>query len=134
MAEKKIGGKVYRCDQLLGREPWQLLFDIKTLLVPLGGVLGAPNVDGFGGKDPTSAMASELFAALGSVDDNAVLDMMERLIRLCRCDGDPCEWGMKPASMNESFQVIAWVLEVQFSDFLSAGPLSSLLKKIPKTG
>jgi hypothetical protein len=135
MAEKKIGKDVYKCEPLTGREPWKLLLDIKQLLVPLGSILAPRNSALFaeaGGKEAVSALAGELFLALGNIDDDAALSMMERLIGLCTVNGDPAVWGMKPSSMQDSLALAAWVLEVQFADFFGGNALQGLGAKLTK--
>ncbi|HEV2575127.1 MAG TPA: hypothetical protein VGU72_25560 [Beijerinckiaceae bacterium] len=128
MAEKRIGQFVYRCEPLTGREPWALLLDVKKVLAPMGSILGISSADGL--MDATRLMAGELFNALGAVDDQAVLDLMERLVGMCKVDGAPCVWGVKPQNMSDTFEVVLFVLKVNFESFFNEGPVAKYLKAV----
>ena len=128
-AEKKIAGVIYRFEPLTGWEALdalELLFKVAGPFVP---VLEAVMSDK--DEDRTKAIVRIVPEILRSHDGASMRALAEKLFENCRADKDAVVVGVKPQSLSEMFQVFAFCLEKQFSDFFGEAGVGALLKLLP---
>jgi hypothetical protein len=108
--ERKIGGVIYRFAEVVG---WEAHFIMVAALR-----IGKPVFDLLGADD------DNVFAALGGAiqghDEREFMALGERLFKHCKADGEDIVVGVKPGSLIEIYQLLAFCLKAQFSDFLGA--------------
>jgi len=128
-SEKKIAGVIYRFEPLTGWEALdalELLFKVAGPFVPiLEAVLSDKD------EERTKAIVRIAPEILRSHDGASMRALAEMLFKSCRADKDEVVVGVKPQSLTEMFQVFAFCLEKQFSDFFGGAGLGSLLALLP---
>ena len=128
-AERKISGVIYRFEPLTGWEALdalELLFKVAGPFVP---VLEAVMSDK--DEDRTKAIVRIVPEILRSHDGASMRALAEKLFENCRADKAAVVVGVKPQSLSEMFQVFAFCLEKQFSDFFGEAGVGALLKLLP---
>jgi hypothetical protein len=118
--ERKIGGTVFRCEELPAVDGLKLFKRASKLLGPDG--LAAVR-DGLKGN-----RAAEEFLVMAisqDVDGEELIALMVALAEMCTVGSDPCVVGVKPTSMIETIEVAFFCLEVQFKDFLGVALASN---------
>lgn len=125
MAEKKIGGEVYRFDELTGFDAWdalQLLLKIAGPFVPiLSAVAEADDAK------RTEALVKVIPDILRSHDPDAAKELFVSLVKNCRVGGMEAVIGVKPQTLDEMFQVFAFCLENQFAGFFGGAGVQAFL-------
>lgn len=116
MAEKKIGSDTYSCQKVDAETGIRLLIRTSKMFGPASSVMSALTE-----KDKSKAESMSMGAIaefVGKLDEDDAISYVKDLIGLCRCNGEPCVFGVTPQEIGDIFQVAYWVLEVQFRDFL----------------
>ncbi|GJE77286.1 hypothetical protein BGCPKDLD_3889 [Methylorubrum suomiense] len=118
MAERKIGGVVYRCEKVPADQGIALFGRASKVL----------GVDSLAiirdGSNRAKAMEEYLVLALSpNGNPTELAALIAELVGMCQAHGgggyDPCVIGVKPESMEDAVEVAFWCLEVQFRSFLS---------------
>lgn len=115
MAEKKIGGTVYRFEPLVGWDAFDAMDLLAKVGAPFAGLLKAIGEEDE--KARTDALSEALPALLRNHDSARLRELMEKLFASCWADGEPVVVGAKPQALGEMVQLFAWCLEKQFGDF-----------------
>jgi hypothetical protein len=109
----EIGGKTFKCEKMASLDSLDYMVRISKLL---GGVLKASS------EDDDDAKGTE-----GLVDFIATLDAKEtkalarELVAMTVCDGDKSDANVHCDGLSELFQVIIFVMKVNYSSFLAEG-------------
>lgn len=125
MAEKKINGTIYRFAEITGWEAFdalQLLIQIAGPFVPLLEAVSEAD-----DKKRNDALLRVLPGLLRDHESGKVKDLASLLFAEAKAGSDDVVVGVKPATLDEMFQVFAFCLEVQFSGFFGGKGLGSLL-------
>jgi hypothetical protein len=127
MAEKKIGKDVYKFDEILG---WEA-FDLADLMLDVVGPF-AQIIEAMVGSEGSKIAGEKAFVAafaqaMRDRNSSATRRLMESLLSQVRVNNEPCVPGMKPGRLDEMIAVAVWAAEVQFGRFFDAGVLSSLM-------
>lgn len=128
MAEKRIGAQVYKFEPILAWEAFDLFETLLDVIGPLAPVLDAVMVED--DEKRSAGLIQALAVAIQGRNKVAIRHLMETLISNCRCNGEACVVGVKPATLDEMMQVALFAAEVQFASFFEGGAVASLWSKI----
>ena len=137
MAEKTIGGALYRADKLPATEGLRLLARLTKMLGPaLREIEGA--FGGEGERDKVAMRAIAAIVAATSEDEmvRLVVESAERTEVKRNGGWEPVVFDheFQSGGILPAFQVAIFFLEVQFADFFDAGKRSPLAAKIMGAG
>lgn len=115
-AERKIGGNVYRAEQLPAEQGLDLFLRVTKVFKSAPELMGLIANGGSTDDAPGSFMA---LVFSDDLDRQETKDLLTELVQTCRVGSDPCIIGVKPEKMAEVIKVAWFAMEVQFKDFLA---------------
>lgn len=124
MAEKKINGTIYRFGEITGWEAFdalQLLLQIAGPLIPLMEVSSEQDDEKRNAK-----LVKVIPELIRGHDGEKMRELASLLFAGAKAGSDDVIVGVKPATLDEMFQVFAFCLEVQFSGFFGGKGLQNL--------
>lgn len=128
--EKKIGGVLYRFEELVGWEAFDALQTLAHVIAPYSAAFEAVEIDDE--KERSAALAKLLPQMLREHDGVAMKSLITALASSLYADGDPAVIGVKPATLDEMAQVFGWAIGAQFGGFFGGAGVSSLLDMVKK--
>jgi hypothetical protein len=113
-AERKIGGVVYRCEEMPAADAVLLFGEFAKLFDPYS--MQAIRQ----GMNRKLACENYLALSANSPSPADLQDFLRRAVELCTVKNEPCIVGITPNSLADFAEVAFFALEVQFKSFLLA--------------
>lgn len=128
--ERKIGGVIYRFDELTGWDAFDALQKFLKIAGPFVPLIEAAMAEDEGGR--TAALVKAIPGIIEKHDGAAMRDFLEMLVQNCKADGSGVVIGVKPQTLSDMISVFALCVEGQFGSFFGGDGLSKLVGLIPK--
>lgn len=133
--EKKIQGRMYRCEKLPADIGLPYVLRLLKALSNAEDMIAAIVAENRTDAELDAAFLAGISRFLHQMDVAEITALITELVeKSCKHNGDPCVVGVNPQELGELLEVFVFALRVNYADFFGAsGPLGSLVGRFAKT-